>query len=132
MNKKIISALTGVLAATGLALAVSAPAQAMPGMPDDETFHYLLNNDGLEFAFGLEKYQAQRYCDSLMAGVSGANATYDLMRSGGYPFDVANAIASAGATAYCSCTSIAQMVQEGLPLVMPNACSEYETTRRSY
>lgn len=64
----------------------------------DETFSQLLSSDGTLFNFNLQKMQAKRACDREAYGL---DAVQLLMRDGGYSFDVANSIVSAGSVAYC-------------------------------
>jgi hypothetical protein len=67
----------------------------------DKNFRMLLEDDGILFNFKLEKSEAKTVCGRLAAGMSGLHATYMLMDEGGYPWDVANSLASAGEVAYC-------------------------------
>jgi hypothetical protein len=113
--KGILAALVGV-AVIGIGMA--APAQAYTSqdtctttlylLPRDEiekcqdnTFRTLLIDDGVLFSFNLEKRQGQHVCDLQEAGMRPVDAVYELMRDGGYPWDIANSISSAATVAYC-------------------------------
>ena len=110
------------------AIAVAAVGLAAPSHADnddpasDELFSRLLDEEGLLFNFRLEKYQGQRYCESIIDGEATLDATRDLMRNGSYSFDVANGISSAASTAYCDCAFAAR---NGLP-VHQNICRPFE------
>jgi hypothetical protein len=67
----------------------------------DNTFRTLLEDDGVLFSFNLEKRQGQHVCDLQDAGMRPVDAVYELMRDGGYPWDIANSISPAATVAYC-------------------------------
>jgi hypothetical protein len=106
--------LVGTAALVAAVIASPAVAQAEPtcsGMSagvcgaseqfKDDIFRHDLEDSGVLFNFNLEKHQGQRVCDDLKWGKSQMDAIDTLMEYGGYPFDIANSIATAGLDAYC-------------------------------
>lgn len=105
----LIRIAVGVAAASAVAL-TSATANAYPMFPcpnpddQDRMFVRMLEHDGTLFSFNLEAMQAKRACDMEAYSVNAQQdlaIVNDLMVQGGYGFDVANSIVSAGNVAYC-------------------------------
>jgi hypothetical protein len=117
----MIRALCVAASALGLiAGGVAAPANA--DNDSDQIFSHALAHKGLLFNFPLEKYQGQRYCQSVMQGEASLDAVEELMRDGSYSFDVANWITSSAMSAYCLC---AVSAQEGVH-ADPSICRPFE------
>ena len=120
--------IVGALAATVISLGGAAPANADGPIFDDGTsdvtFRASLTNQGLLFNFPLEKYQGQRFCQSIIDGDRPLKAYDDLARDGGYSPDVATGIGVAASIAYCDCTYSA-VETPGSPFY-PNLCSSFE------
>ena len=127
----LTSARSLAVLATALAapLLWAAPAEADPDIEnaEDQSFMELLDQQGVLFSFNLEKYQGQRYCKDIIDGVDSLAAKEDLMRDGGYSFDVANAIGSAAAVAYCWCALRESIGATPWPA---SQCSEFENNYR--
>ena len=84
----------------GISLAGTAPANAdIDDATGDVIFRASLANQGLLFNFPLEKYQGWGSCQSIIDGTKPLDAIYDLMRDGGYSFDVANGMTSSASIA---------------------------------
>lgn len=109
-------------AITAAAAALAAPSHADDDPGSDAIFSQGLDHEGLLFNFRLEKYQGQRYCESIIDGATPLDAVHDLERDGAYSFDVANGITSAASVAYCTCASDAR---EGIP-VRQELCRPFE------
>jgi hypothetical protein len=122
MNRSIISGLAVAIAAVRIASASPANADGIDDATSDVIFRAGLTDLGVLFNFPLEKRQGQRYCQALIDGAKPLDAVYDLMRDGGYPFDIANGITSAASIAYCECTDSAL---NGNPVHL-RVCSSFE------
>ncbi|WP_082951299.1 DUF732 domain-containing protein [Mycobacterium mantenii] len=120
MSSRAVFVVAAAIAATAIGLA--APSHADDDPASDETFGRLLDDSGLLFNFRLEKYQGQRYCESIIDGQTPLDAIHDLMRDGAYSFDIANGITSAAGVAYCTC---AFDTREGIP-VRQDLCRPFE------
>jgi hypothetical protein len=113
-----------------LTIGLGAPAHADTDddPASDATFDNGLAHMGVLFSFNLQKHQGQRLCEDVIGGESPLDAIYDLMRDGGYSFDVVNAISSSASVAYCEC---AFSVTDGMP-VYPQLCRPFELARRDF
>lgn len=117
-----------MIAAAATSVLFAAPALADPEVEnsEDESFLRGLDESGVLFNFNLEKYQGQRYCAAVIDGVEPLDALYDLMRSGDYSFDEANAITASAMVAYCRCSVLEA---EGIQFDV-NLCQQWETNYR--
>lgn len=124
--KRIGSAL--LVGAAVLILGAAAPANADAPFFDDATsditFRASLTDQGLLFNFPLEKYQGQRFCQSIIDGERPLKAYDDLASNGGYSPDVATGIGVAASIAYCDCTYSAVETPGSPP--HPDLCSSFE------
>jgi hypothetical protein len=131
MKSTMMTAFAGAIAAATTALALSTPAQAYPQVDntEDQSFLRGLDRSGVLSNFNLQKSQGQQYCADVIEGATTLDATYKLMRDGGYSFDVANSISSAAGVSYCLCADFAAMgVESQFPGGM---CSTFETNYRN-
>jgi len=124
---KRISAHWSIVAILSISLAAMAHADPDIENAEDQSFMELLDESGVLFSFNLEKHQGQRYCRDIIDGANDMDAIHDLMRNGGYSFDVANAISSAATAAYCWCAVRESIGAAPWP---DNQCNEFENTYR--
>lgn len=105
----MISRLVGIalLAASALVLAPPASAEPAAYSSGDQTFYRLLTEGGENAPpltitdFPLIRAQGLLACQRRDNGMDGLDAIHLLQAEGPYSFDVANAISSAAAVAYC-------------------------------
>jgi hypothetical protein len=80
----------------------SAPLPPGPGHPGtDDDFKRELADSGVLFNWPIERDQSRRACDEIRQGWNVLDVVHQLMRYGGYPFDIANHIVTAAEVAYC-------------------------------
>jgi hypothetical protein len=129
MRNPVITVLAAATTAVAVSLSLSATATAAPNIEnaEDERFMALLDNSGVLGSFNLQKRQGQWFCEAVIRGQDSLDATEVLMENGGYPFDVASAIASAAAVVYCPCADYYGIF--GKPLNQP--CGQFETAYRN-